>query len=215
MLTLENMFAIPVVDGNHAESMLIQARKEGNAPFDVVVLDLTLPGIDGIEVLRRMRARNDPTAVIVLTARQEQNIKIEGLSLGADDYMNKPFDLNELLLRIKAIARRVHHPNEVIPSVGNLSFDGSTFRVGESRLRNLQPLGFQLLEILFRNAGKTVTRAVVNEILEDRGTRTPAVDHAFSKVRLLLNEAGSTAKITTFKSVGWSLEVSPATGEGA
>jgi len=131
---------------------------------DLVLLDLMLPRIDGLEVFRRMRERR-PIAVIMLTARGEETDRVVGLELGADDYVTKPFSPREVVARVKAVLRRSNPPPPDVLTLGDLELDGprrEVHRRGESvRLTRRE---FDLLFLLASNAGRTFSRA---ELLEE------------------------------------------------
>lgn len=125
---------------------------------DLVLLDLTLPGLDGFEVCRRLNSEQSRTAIIVLTARAQKEDKIQGLRLGADDYITKPFALDELLARIDAVLRRVH-PTEDYLTLGSLRIDFNSYCAE----RNNQKVAFsqreiEVLRYMSARAGKVVSR---------------------------------------------------------
>jgi two-component system OmpR family response regulator len=136
-------------------------------PFDLVLLDVMLPGIDGLEVCRQMRLRSHYMPVLMLTARSSDIDKVMGLESGADDYLTKPFSVQELLARIKAIFRRVDalastqtHPNEVLEIAGQLSIELATREVRvNGRLVELTQKEFELLVHFVRHPGRVYSRA--------------------------------------------------------
>ncbi|GAA4703769.1 two-component system, OmpR family, response regulator [Promicromonospora umidemergens] len=136
-------------------------------PPDLVLLDVMLPDMDGFEVVRRLReqrlgGRGRPVPVLFLTARGRQADKVTGLSLGADDYVTKPFDLEELIARIRAILRRTsEHPADVL-TVGTLALDAEGHQVTRSgRPVRVSPTEFRLLRYLMENAGHVVSKAQI------------------------------------------------------
>lgn len=133
--------------------------------YDAIVLDRMLPGLDGVEVCRQIRAARVPTPVLMLTARRELEERVEGLDAGADDYLGKPFAFSELLARLRALTRRAEHP--LLPRVlrvGDLSLDQGAHRVERGgREVELSPREFALLEYLMRNAGQVLTREQILE----------------------------------------------------
>jgi two-component system OmpR family response regulator len=132
--------------------------------YDVIVLDLMLPGIDGLETTRRLRERGLQTPVVILTARDAVDYRIAGLDVGADDYVTKPFDFGELGARLRAVARR--SPAERVPalSVGDLGLDPATRRVrrGETDIP-LTTKEADLLEVFMRNPGQLLSRGRLAE----------------------------------------------------
>ena len=139
---------------HNGESGLKLAR---HYSLDLIILDLTLPKLDGIEVLRELRIGGHDVPVLVLTARDDEMDKVKGLKLGADDYVTKPFGLLELLARIEALLRR--HSNSNRLEVGHLEIDwGSRLVKREGGLVELAPREFDLLNTLVRHNGKVVSR---------------------------------------------------------
>ena len=131
---------------------------------DLVLLDLTLPGLDGLEVCRRLNREQSRTGIIVLTARTQNDDKVQGLRLGADDYITKPFALDELLARIHAVLRRVHPADDGL-MLGSLHIDFNRY----SAERNNQKVAFsqreiEVLRYMSVRSGKVVTR---EELLRD------------------------------------------------
>ena len=130
---------------------------------DVVVLDLMMPYVGGLEVCRRLRSKGDRTPILVLTARDEVGDRVEGLDAGADDYLVKPFALDELRARLRALLRRASPPEEsTVVTLGDLVLDAGshTVRRGERHI-DLTRTEFALLELLLRNAGRVLTRDVI------------------------------------------------------
>ncbi|HEX8001694.1 MAG TPA: response regulator transcription factor [Mycobacteriales bacterium] len=130
---------------------------------DVVVLDLMMPYVGGLEVCRRLRAKGDRTPILVLTARDEVGDRVEGLDAGADDYLVKPFALDELRARLRALLRRTRPAEDSrAVSLGDLTLDpeSHTARRGDRAL-DLTRTEFALLELLLRNAGRVLTRDVI------------------------------------------------------
>ena len=124
-------------------------------PFDVVVLDIMLPGRDGLSVLRQMRERKNTTPVLLLTARGEVNERVDGLNAGADDYLAKPFALAELIARVRALGRRAGETRAVVLRVADLTLDTITRKVHRSgQFIDLAPREYRLLEFLMRSPGR-------------------------------------------------------------
>jgi DNA-binding response OmpR family regulator len=135
-----------------------------NTPFDLIVLDIRLPGIDGFEVLRRLRAQHLASRVLLLTARGAVDDRVSGLQLGADDYLPKPFAMRELIARVRALGRR--YPEEPVMSlrVGDLTFDLATHDVHRGTKRiELSPRELMLLKVLMREPGRVFTRTELCE----------------------------------------------------
>ncbi len=137
-----------------------------SAPYDAVVLDLTLPGTDGLEILRawREQARREP--VLILTARDALNQRVEGLRLGADDYLCKPFALIEVAARLEALVRRSHGQSSSQLKHGEVTLDPVSLTATQrGEPLTLKPKEFALLELLLRNAGRVLPRKLIEEKL--------------------------------------------------
>lgn len=134
--------------------------------FAAVVLDLGLPKRDGLSVLQWLRARHDATPVLILTARDQPGDKVRGLDLGADDYVLKPFDLDEIAARLRALVRRAHGRPEPLLSLGEIELNPAARTVtrgGEAV--ELTPREFDLLHLLLQNADRVLTRRMLEEQL--------------------------------------------------
>jgi two-component system, OmpR family, response regulator len=131
-------------------------------PPDLVLLDVMLPDMDGFEVVRRLRERRAPVPVLFLTARDRQADKVTGLSLGADDYVTKPFDLAELIARIRAILRRTTGQPADVLTAGTLTLDPEGHQVTRAgRAVRVSATEFRLLHYLMENAGRVVSKAQI------------------------------------------------------
>ena len=189
-------------DGLQADQLL---QRHG---FDVVVLDLELPGINGLEVLRRLRQRSDAVPVLVLTASGDTLHRVEGLNAGADDYLAKPFALAELEARVRALHRRSVGALHSTLSVAALEYDTNSrrFRVHGKAL-DLPPREHDLLEALVMHAESPVSK----ELLAERLRSSEAVlSHDALEVyihRLRRRLEGSGAAIYTLRGLGYMLEV--------
>jgi two-component system response regulator TctD len=204
-LSKANMIPTPVGNGVHASAMLEQARR-GQRPYDAVVLDLTLPGMDGMDVLKGMRAKGDMTPVCVLTARVTLADRVSGLETGADDYLAKPFETDELLARLRAISRRRAEPESTRPGIGNLVHDASkgVFLV-DGAVLTLPRRSHAILEALFRRRNHPVAKEFFMN-LDDEGASAESVDNQLSRLRKRLKDAGAEVIIKTLHGVGYMLE---------
>jgi two-component system OmpR family response regulator len=178
-------------------------------PFDVVVLDRLLPGLDGLSVLRRLRAARIDSPVLLLTALGRIEDRVEGLDAGADDYLVKPFAFSELAARINALARR-RPMNETVTeiTVGSLDMDLLKREVRrDGRRIALQPREFRLLEELMRHDGRVVTRTMLLERVWDFhfDPQTNIVETHMSRLRAKLNEGGGEDLIETVRGVGYRM----------
>ncbi|MCA9511680.1 MAG: response regulator transcription factor [Myxococcota bacterium] len=178
--------------------------------YDVAILDVMLPGISGFDILERMRAAHVDTPVLFLTAQGEVAHRIEGLNLGADDYLSKPFAFAELLARVQAVARRrggAARAQEVV--VANLKVDPERRAVFRDDLRiELTPKEFRLLEYLARNTGSVVSRAMITEKVWGHGfeSYSNAIDVHVNHLRRKVDRDYEPKLIHTVKGVGYILE---------
>jgi two-component system response regulator QseB len=154
-------FGVEWVSGGREAAAALRA-----ASFDLVVLDLGLPGIDGLEVLRGLRARGDTTPVLVLSARDAPTQRVLGLDAGADDYLVKPFDLDELFARVRALQRRARGAAVNVIEHGGVRLDPASHSVTyEGQAVALQRREYMLLERLLQSAGQVLSRAQLEESL--------------------------------------------------
>jgi len=178
-----------------------------DAVYDLAILDLGLPKLDGTEVLRRLRQRGGRTPVLVLTARDAVEDRVQGLDLGADDYLTKPFDLVELEARIRALIRRGQLGSNASLQCGQLVFDPAGRRAwcGDSPL-DLSAREFGVLEVLMMRQGKVVNKEQIMEALcnwdEDLGDN--AIEVYIHRLRKKLESSG--ARIRTIRGLGYLLE---------
>ncbi len=176
---------------------------------DFVLLDIMLPGMDGQEVLRRIRARRPGVPVLMLTARDEVRDKVSALDGGADDYLTKPFDLDELLARMRALVRRADQPEASRIEKGDLKLDLRSHRVwrGEKSVE-LSSREFALLEYFVRNQGQVLSRqqilSAVWDYAFDPGSNV--VDVYVSYLRNKLDRRGEPSLISTVRGAGYRFE---------
>jgi DNA-binding response OmpR family regulator len=200
----EEGFAVDVAgDG---EEGLWYAR---TGEYDVIILDLMLPKVDGLTVLRKLREEGKSTHVIILTARDSVEDRVRGLDLGADDYLVKPFALEELLARIRALVRRKYEAKAPALQVADLSID----TVHRTASRGGEPLHltareYGLLEFLALQAGRVVSRTEVREHLYDFDCEADSnvIDVCVSRVRRKLEQGGRPRLIHTRRGLGYILE---------
>jgi two-component system copper resistance phosphate regulon response regulator CusR len=181
--------------------------------YDAIVLDLGLPEMDGLTVLRRIRERPLATPVLVLTARDSVEDRVRGLDCGADDYLVKPFALAELIARVQALVRRGHGTPTPRIRVGPLVIDIAAKRAAAGRATlDLAPREYALLEYLAHRAGKPVSRGELEEHLYDERSQVQsnAVDSAVCSLRAKLEAAGCPSLIHTRRKIGYVLEEGPA-----
>ena len=176
-------------------------------PFDLVILDLTLARMDGLEVLRRLRARGSRVPVLIVTARTDVKERVLGLNLGADDYLAKPFELAELEARVKALLRRSHGDPQLRLTCGDLAFDtvGRAFEL-KGQFLALTPREHAVLEMLMLRAGKAVAKELMFERLYalESDSRPDTIEVYIHRVRKKLE--GSNARIATLRGLGYLLK---------
>jgi two-component system response regulator MprA len=155
-LTLEGHTVDAEADGQAALDRLV------DDPADLVLLDVMMPVLSGLEVCRRLRGRHDRTPILMLTARHETADRVAGLDAGADDYLVKPFELDELFARVRALLRRVTPDDQSVIEVGSLTIDvgARSVRRGDQDI-TLTKTEFELLALLARNQGQVLTREVI------------------------------------------------------
>jgi len=203
---------VRVLSGHGMKVELLQNGSEADAmlqrpgPADVLVLDIGLPGLDGFEVVRRLRARGSQLPVLVLTARDAVEDRVRGLEMGADDYLVKPFATPELVARLRALARR-HAPKPSVLQMGELALD-----LGAKRARvrdtviDLSVREWAVLEYLLQHSARVVSKQQIIDAILPWGDDLTlnAVEVYISRVRLKIADAGIT--IRTIRGFGYLLE---------
>jgi len=178
-------------------------------PYDVIILDLMLPKIDGLTVLRRLRAEANDSHILILTARDTVEDRVHGLRDGADDYLVKPFSFDELLARIEALVRRRYHTKNPLISIGPLTIDTTARTV----LRSGEPITlsrreYALLEYLACRKGQIVSRRQIEDHLygERNFPMSNAVDRIVCTLRHKIERPGKGRLLTTRRGLGYLLE---------
>ena len=216
----EKKIASFVRKGLEAQGFIVEVSHRGDEgytlattrPYDVVVLDIMLPGRDGLSILRNLRDRKVPLPVILLTARSELNERLEGLNLGADDYLTKPFFIEELIARIHAVTRRASGATQGILSVADLSMNLLTREVKRGRtLIELTPREFTLLEHLMRSPGRVLTRVQICEQVWDYDfdPGTNLVEVYIQRLRKKVDADAPVKLIETIRGVGYRIKPQP------
>jgi two-component system OmpR family response regulator len=199
----EHGFTVDVCgDGNDAYTLATTQA------YDVIVLDIMLPGRDGLSILKNIRARKQTVPVIVLTARTEPNERVEGLNLGADDYLTKPFYIDELIARILAITRRASGELLSLVQVDDLVINLITREVKRgTRTIELTAREFNLLEPLMRTPGRVFTRTQLLEKVwgYDFDPQTNLVDVNIRRLRKKIDESEPVPLIETVRGVGYRI----------
>jgi two-component system, OmpR family, copper resistance phosphate regulon response regulator CusR len=176
--------------------------------YDLAVLDLNLPGLDGLTALKRLRQRKPRLPVIILTSRSGVEDRVQSLDAGADDYMVKPFSFLELSARARALMRRSHLPSESVLKVQDLSLDRVERKVQRGgRPIELTTKEFALLEYLMRNAGRRLTRAMIIEHVWNLtfDSATNIVDVYINYLRRKVDDGFQVPLIHTVRGVGYEL----------
>jgi two-component system, OmpR family, response regulator len=189
-----------VTDGEQGEQWAISGA------YDLVILDMRLPGKSGLDVLRSLRARGVERPVLVLTAQDAVDAKVETLRAGADDYVTKPFAFEELLARVEALARRPKALASPVLTVADLELDQDTREVTRAGERiELTPKEYTVLEYLMRHSGKVMSRTLITEYAWgyhfDPGTNI--VDVVINHLRKKVDAAHDRKLITTVRGVGY------------
>ena len=187
---------------------VLEQALEGN--HDLLILDLGLPGMDGLEVCRQMRSRGSELAVLMLTARTDEVDFVVGLDAGADDYVGKPFRLAELMARVRALLRRSASGDDAVVEVGGIRLEPAARRVLVNGIEvGLANKEYELLKVLLDRAGQVVSREVIlREVWGDldlRGSKT--LDMHMSWLRRKIGDEGPVAerRIATVRGVGFRL----------
>ena len=178
------------------------------ARHDLIILDRMLPGLDGLEVLRRLRRARSTVPVLLLTARDSVQDRVDGLDAGADDYLTKPFAVAELLARLRSLQRRGQHRSDPVVSVGDLEVDtvGRVLRRGGRRI-DLTPKEYALIELLLTRPGGVVTRPELMEHLygADDETSGNSLEVLIGRLRRKLHPPGAAPVLHTRRGFGYQL----------
>ena len=180
-----------------------------NTPFDLIVLDIILPGMDGFDVLRHLRSQHMASRVLMLTARGEMKERVTGLQLGADDYLPKPFAMRELVARVNALGRRYPEQPVLNLRVGDLTLDLATHDVHRGARRiELSPRELMLLKVLMREPGRVFTRTELCERVWEHSHEydTKLVEVFIGRLR---KKIGNPPLIHTVRHVGYTIARGP------
>ncbi len=185
----------------------------GATHYDAVILDLGLPDMDGLELLRSLRAQGIKTPVLVLTSRIQVADRVTGLNAGADDYLTKPFAMEELIARLRALMRRPEAALGATLQCGNVAMDTVSREVrADDALLALSPRETSALEILLRRGGKVIPKTVIEDTLYGFGENMTAnsVEVLVHRLRKKLEAGGADVVIHTVRGVGYMLIEAPA-----
>ncbi len=212
----EKKIASFIRKGLEAQGFMVEVALNGNdgftlamtRPYDAAILDIMLPGRDGLSILRNIRDRRSPLPVILLTARSELNERLEGLNLGADDYLTKPFHIEELIARLHAVTRRAAGTSQSILTVADLTMNLLTREVQRAGQRiELTTREFALLEHLMRSPGRVLTRIEICERVWDYNfdPGTNLVDVYIQRLRRKVDDGFGEKLIETIRGVGYRI----------
>jgi two-component system response regulator MprA len=204
-LELEGYEIELAADGQEALQLL---ETNGDAQPDAVILDVLMPGVDGLEVCRRLRRSGNRVPVLMLTARDEIENRVAGLDAGADDYVTKPFALEELVARVRALLRRVSAAGDELLRFGDLELDPGTREVrrGGDPIE-LTRTEFALLELFMTNPRQVLTRSIIFERVwgYDFGFASNSLDVYIGYLRRKTEAGGKSRLIQTVRGVGYAL----------
>jgi len=189
-------------------ALALERMKSGGNEIDAVVLDVLMPDIDGLEVCRRLRASGDKTPVLMLTARIEVEDRVAGLDAGADDYVTKPFDLEELLARLRALLRRAGSPTDQVLRFADLVLDPVAHEVHRGdRLIEVTRTEFLLLELFLLNPRQVLSRSIIFERVwgYDFGPSSNSLEVYIGYLRRKTESEGEPRLIHTVRGVGYIL----------
>ena len=181
-------------------------RLASGGRYDLIVLDLRLPEMNGLEVLRTLRDRGNTTPILVLTAQDAVDFKVQALRSGADDYVTKPFAFEELLARVEALGRRPKEIRSPVLRVSDLELDGETREVRRAGHRiELTPKEYTVLEYLMRHAGRVMSRTLITEYAWDYhfDPGTNIVDVVINRLRKKVDTGHAQKLVHTVRGVGY------------
>jgi two-component system copper resistance phosphate regulon response regulator CusR len=201
----EQLYQAELVD-NGAEALdLISGGK-----YDLVVLDLRLPGMNGVEVVRTLRDRGIAVPILVLTAQDSVDTKVQALRAGADDYVTKPFAFEELLARVEALGRRPQQMRSPVFQVADLELDSALREVRRAGRRiDVTPKEFTVLEYLIRHQGRVMSRTLITEYAWDYhfDPGTNIVDVVINRLRKKIDHGHEPKLLHTVRGIGYVLKV--------
>jgi len=189
-------------------ALALERMKTAGNEIDAIVLDVLMPGIDGLEVCRRLRASGDKTPVLMLTARVEVEDRVAGLDAGADDYVTKPFDLEELLARLRALLRRAGSPSDQVLRFADLVLDPVAHEVRRGdRPIEVTRTEFLLLELFLLNPRQVLSRSIIFERVwgYDFGPSSNSLEVYIGYLRRKTEAGGEPRLVHTVRGVGYIL----------
>ncbi|SDY92592.1 two-component system, OmpR family, response regulator PhoP [Nitrosomonas halophila] len=181
-------------------------------PLDAAIVDLGLPGLSGLEIIATLRRQGSLLPILILTAQSSWEDKVKGLEIGADDYLAKPFQMEELLARIKALLRRAAGTPDAIIARGPISLNTETQTVSvQNQTINLTTFEYRLLELLMRNQGKIFSRQVMTDYLYPHGEEhdSNVLEVIIGRLRRKLDPSGTHNPIETVRGRGYRCTIEP------
>lgn len=180
--------------------------------YDVLIIDINLPSGNGLDLIRQQKAQNPETGIIVISARDSIDNKIEGLDLGADDYITKPFDMAELIARVKSLLRRRNFGGDHVIQIGQIWLDTDRREVfAKNQKLELTKSEFNILLFFFSNPNRVLTKeSIAEHIWGDNMDLVDSFDFIYSHIKNLkkkLNDAGAENPIKTVYGMGYKMEV--------
>lgn len=205
LILARSKFSVDIVhNGNDAWDYI------SSGTYEVIILDIMMPGIDGLEVLAKMRRNHNATPVLLLTAKAETEDKVAGLDAGADDYLAKPFASSELVARVRALSRRSESYSDTVLQLGNLSLDNNRYEMSaEGNKVRLNNKEFQLMELFVLHPGFVFSTEHLMEKIWGCNTASD-IDVVWTHIgfiRKKLRGIGANVEIRTIRGAGYSLEV--------
>lgn len=206
-LALDDIECDYTARGDHALKLAQQH------PFDIIVLDINLPGMDGLSVCRQLREEGNHTPILMLTARDAIENKLEGFHVGADDYLVKPFNLSELEARVKALAKRPALSKSQL-HIADLTLDLSLREAyRQTQLLTLHPIGWKILVALAKASPTPMTRQQLEYVIwQDSPPDSDALKSHLYQLRKVINKPFKTPLLHTLRNVGVVLRSTPITG---
>lgn len=190
-------------NGNEGSSMALQKE------YDLIILDIMLPYKDGITITKELRAQKITTPILLLTAKDKVQDKVEGLDAGADDYLTKPFDFEELIARVRALLRRTENEKTLVLKIKNLLLDTQThkLKIGNDVI-DLTPKEYSILEFLMRNKNKVVSRTKLTQHVYEYNfdPDTNVIDVYINKLRSKIESDSGKEIIQTVRGVGYIIK---------
>jgi DNA-binding response OmpR family regulator len=190
-------------NGNEGATMALQKE------YDLIILDIMLPYKDGISITKELRAQKISTPILLLTAKDKVQDKVEGLDAGADDYLTKPFDFEELIARVRALLRRTENEKTLVLKIKNLFLDTQThkLKIGNDVI-DLTPKEYSILEFLMRNKNKVVSRTKLTQHVYEYNfdPDTNVIDVYINKLRSKIESDSGKEIIQTVRGVGYIIK---------